>query len=96
MAHWAWRLVEDSRIERKELDLARRAGDRAVELEPENPYVLETRAAIDAARGDLAGAIAWQERAIAHLDRIEDERRREELKAELRERLAGYRAELDR
>lgn len=84
----AWFMATTKEIEPRDLELAQRAAARAVELtEGKDSSVLDTLARVHAERGDMAQAVAWQERAVARAEG--------DAKAELQKTLDEYKARLN-
>jgi len=61
----AWYVADDQRVKMRDLDFAMKAARRACELnEDSDPATLDTLARVYYEKGDLAGAIAWQSKAV--------------------------------
>ncbi|MEC9372803.1 MAG: hypothetical protein VYC34_03130, partial [Planctomycetota bacterium] len=62
----AWSIATEEGIEQRDLDLALKAAERSNELAQGNdPSILDTVAAVHFARGDVAKAIEYQEKAVS-------------------------------
>lgn len=86
----AWWIVDDPALERRDLDLAQRAAERANDLgKGQIPSVLDTLARVHFLREDFAKAVELQTRAV---ELAEEE---PEFKAMLQETLDEYRAALE-
>jgi thiol-disulfide isomerase/thioredoxin len=91
----AWTIVDpaDDTFKKKDFDLALKAGLRADELtKHKDPAITDTVAKVYHDKGDLAKAVELQERAVKLLDDA-PEAMRENMEAELKERLQQYKDE---
>lgn len=80
----AWRIATDRNVDKRDLDLARRASTRACEITGWNDvYALDTYARVLWERGDRAGALRWQRKAAAALKPDADDTLRRQVEGAL-------------
>lgn len=68
MNQLAWFVVDTEGIKTRDLDFALRLAKRGVELDENNPAILDTLARVYYEKGDLTEAIKWQKKAVEHAE----------------------------
>ncbi len=64
----AWNIVDSMPEEHQDVDFALKCATRAMELDKNEPMILDTLARVYWVRGEIYKAIAWQERAVRYTE----------------------------